>query len=270
MNPSFIATFINRTMTKIPPLQTRQCGPVPFSRLSKVIVLATAIACSAVSSVEAAIIIDTNNLAPTGTLNLGNDAVLVTTLNGVIERASSMAAQAGNITEVRTRINAAFNGGLWDLPGITSGTVAADALVNAALAVMMYDNTLLNMPSFQGVTGLDADPEFKQMLLRVTYAGDYDASGTIDGGDYGLLDFYLFSGFPEQGDITGDGIVDGGDYGVVDFVLFTQPYGPLGASAAPAPGAAAPVPEPTTGCLLSLGVVAALTHRRRREKLKSN
>jgi hypothetical protein len=245
-------------MTNIQPSLNRQCIQAnPVFRTGKATVLASALLCAA-GSLAQAVTLDLGNLsiAAGGTLDVTNNAVVV--------RAASSPAQATNITNIKGWVNLGYNGGLWDGTGIASATAETDALVNGVLAVMFYDNNQLGFPNFEGVVGLDTDPLFNQTMFRLTYAGDFDASGTVDGSDYGLLDFYLGSGLIAQGDLNADGIIDGGDYGLVDFVLGFQVYGPLGNSVAPSPAFTASVPEPTSGVLLLSGALAALGLRRRK------
>jgi hypothetical protein len=130
---------------------------------------------------------------------------------------------------------------------------------------MLYDNVQLNYGNYAGATGLLTP--FEQTIARVTYAGDFDSSGTIDAGDYGLLDFYLGSSLIAQGDINADGIVDAGDYGLVDFTLGTQVYGSLGAVGSFSGGggkSGGVVPEPGSAMLLLSGAVGLLGLRRRK------
>jgi hypothetical protein len=52
-----------------------------------------------------------------------------------------------------------------------------------------------------------------------TYAGDANLDGTIDGGDYGIIDNFVqvpnADGYA-NGDFNYDGVIDGGDYGIID------------------------------------------------------
>jgi hypothetical protein len=249
----------------------------PWLRLGKATLIAAALASGLVASTSSgAVVTDVRslNIAAGGKLDVtGNSpattaGVLAATKNAVIVRAPNTATQGTNITSIRGWVNTGYAGGAWTGTGITSGTAALDAQSNGVLGVMMYDNTQLGYTNFAGVTGLDSDPLFNQTMLRMTYTGDYDASGKVDGGDYGLLDFYLGSGLIAQGDINADGLVDGGDYGLVDFVLGSQVYGNLGSSVVgpgPAPGASpAAVPEPVSGAFLLTGTALLLASRKRK------
>ena len=237
-------------------------------RLGKVAVLSAALAVGIVP-VAQAVILDTFALNNAGTLllsdttGLSNPEVFAAAQNSVILRANTDPAQLTNVNNVRALINTGFNGTLWDGTGITARTAAADALSTGTLGVMMYDNDQLGNTSWFG-HDLTTNPH--QVLIRMTYAADFDSNGLINLDDYGLLDFYLTSNLNAQGDVDGDGLVGFSDYGVLDFGLTSgNPYGSLG-SAVPSGGAAAgaPVPEPTSAALLLLGVAAAL-HRRNRK-----
>jgi len=182
----------------------------------------------------------------------------------VVVRAADGATQLANINNIRGWINTGFAGFTWTGTGITSGTAAIDATTNGVLGVMMYDNDQIGLPSFLGVD-LTTNPH--QVMVRMTYAGDFDATGAITLDDYGLLDFYLASSLNAQGDIDGDGLVGFSDYGVLDFGLASgDPYGPLG-NAVPSAGAAVgAVPEPASGALLLCGLALTLAGRRRTRK----
>lgn len=203
-----------------------------------------------------------------GTLSLSgaSETPAAAALHGLIVQASNAGNQLANIASIRGWINSGYNAGDWLGTGITAPTVATDAVINGVLSVMLYDNTQINYANFATYTGLVAP--FEQVFARVTYTGDFDASGTIDGTDYGYLDAYLGGGLLAQGDINADGFVDGSDYGILDAVLGGQVYGNLTAIGSSIVGDGKPpgavVPEPASVTLLLSGAVALLSARRRK------
>ena len=239
-------------------------------QLTKSAALALAVAAVLAPAVQAGYIL-TNSLVVNGTLFMDEGASLVSAnvvgvaANGLIVQAPNNGAHLTNITNIRGWLNSGFNGGLWNGTGIASATAAADAVVNGVLSVMLYDNTQINYANFATYTGMVAP--FEQVFARVTYTGDFDASGTIDGTDYGYLDAYLGGGLLAQGDINADGFVDGSDYGILDAVLGGQVYGNLTAIGSSIVGDGKPtgvVPEPASVTLLLSGAVALLGARRRK------
>jgi hypothetical protein len=208
------------------------------------------------------------NLAAGGTFNMSEstDTVANAALNGLIIQAADAGAQATNITNVYNALTTGFNAGDWLGTGVTSPTVAADAAVNGVLGVMLYDNTQLGFANFAGATNLDTvpDTDLNQVMTRITYSGDYDASGNIDSGDYGLLDYYFSQALTPQGDINFDNVVDSGDYGLLDYTFSTQAYGDLtNVTALSGSLKSAVVPEPMSFALLLSGVACVLSLRKR-------
>ena len=95
--------------------------------------------------------------------------------------------QAAKLAALNALVANAYDGGLHDLPGITSSTAAADA--NFLTTVAVIDNSLQNYSSFAGVNGLDtSNGGFNQVLLKYTWYGDADGNGQVTGDDYNLID----------------------------------------------------------------------------------
>ncbi len=173
--------------------------------------------------------------------------------------------------------------GAWTGGGITSSTAAAAANVHTkALGVVVNDTnnningTLTGTPifnTFDGVNVNDGD-----VLVKYTYDGDADLSGTVNAADYIQID----NGFTNHlngwynGDFNYDGVVNGDDYTLIDNAFNTQGSASLaGVSAGPltmvasntdqiAGATSSAVPEPTTLGMLGVGAVGLLMRRRRR------
>lgn len=124
------------------------------------------------------------------------------------------------------------------------------------------DNAGLAKTTFAG-RSVDAS----SVLIKYTYAGDANLDGTIDGGDYGIIDNFIqvpgASGYG-NGDFNFDGVIDGGDYGIIDNNIQAQ-GAPFPVSGSVNLAGVTTVPEPAAcGFAIVAGGVAALTRRRRR------
>ena len=188
----------------------------------------------------------------TSTLDLWNNAMIV--------QASGTSENATNLTTVQAAVNAASNGLRWNGAGLGSTTAFNEAQPEhtQALALMVYDNTVIAQSSFEGVSGLgyfDAGHPvgFDQVLVKLTYLGDFNADGVINASDYTWLDGFALSG-NTLGDLNGDGAVNATDYTWLDGSALNQSFGVLagqqsrgGASPLPASASVASpeaVPEP--------------------------
>ena len=222
-------------------------------------------------------VLDTSSLsiAVGGSIDLWNNAMIV--------RASGSSQNAANLTAVQAAVNAASNGLLWNGAGIGSTTVFNEASNTQALALMVYDNTVITQSSFEGVSGLGyfngGNPVgFNQVLVKLTYLGDFNGDGVINASDYTWLDGYALSGIA-LGDLNGDGVVNATDYTWLDGSALNQSYGvladsrsgilPLSPATATAPAssavlAASPeaVPEPGALGLFLTGALGLAGFRR--------
>ncbi len=209
-------------------------------------------------------IVFTPSLTVTGVLDLTNNDLIV---------------QSGNLAAVTAMIRQGYNNGNWNgTGGILSSTAAADTAHLTALGVIQ--NTADGTDALYGYNGVSlaplglfdgAIPNSTDVLVKLTYYGDANLDGKVDGTDYSLID----NGFLNQltvwynGDFNYDGIVDGSDYTLIDNA-FNQQGASLAASpAAPSAGVttqvAGPtsVPEPAMAGVLALGLLSVRRGRRR-------
>ena len=217
------------------------------------------------NGVNSAKVIDTSSLSIStgGTLDLWDNAMIVRDQTGGVN-------QGANLSAIQGLVNTAFDNGNWDKPGITSSSVIADLGAYSVLTVMVYDNTVLGVDSFEGINNLMTDNGGNQVMLKTTYLGDFDGNGIVNSADYGWLDFYYGYGLT-VGDLNGDGQVNSADYNGIDYGYGYQAYGVLaGSGAAPSANAAAAamptspeaVPEPGCVCLALLGGASVLAFSR--------
>ena len=216
----------------------------------------------------------------TSTLDLVNNAMIV--------RASGTSQNATNLAAIQTNVNAASNGLRWNGTGLGSTTAYNEAQPEhtQALALMVYDNTVIRQNSFEGVSGLGYFDEsslpvgFNQVLVKLTYLGDFNADGVINASDYTWLDGFALGG-NTLGDLNGDGLVNATDYTWLDGSALNQSFGVLaaqqgGSGASPqlasalnpssgaAPASPEAVPEPGALGMLLVGALGLFNFRRQR------
>ena len=212
-------------------------------------------------------VIDSSSLsiAAGGTLDMWDNAL-------ILRDQTSGSNQGANLAMVQGLVNTAFDNGNWDKPGITSSTVIADLSAYSVLTVMVYDNTVLGIDSFEGISNLSTDNGGNQVMLKTTYLGDFDGNGIVNSADYGWLDFYYGYGLT-VGDLNGDGQVNSADYNGIDYGYGYQAYGVLAAR----PGGSVQtanadvstpeaVPEPCVVPALISGLLSVYAMRRSRTK----
>jgi len=171
------------------------------------------------------------------------------------------------VSDITSQIADGYNGGNWQgSAGITSSTAAANSTHLTALGVLVNDNGSGSpiYSTFDGTTSNDGD-----ILVKYTYFGDADLSGTVDGSDYSRIDNGFMQGLTgwSNGDFNYDGVIDGSDYTLIDNSYNTQGaqiQASISDQIAGSAAAASAVPEPATLGLLVVGGIGLLGRRRRR------
>jgi len=162
-------------------------------------------------------------------------------------------------------IASGYHLGAWDGAGLTTSMPdAAAGLTTIGIATGQQVRGLgpTDTDTFAGQTITGAST-----IAMYTYAGDANLDGTIDGGDYGVIDNFIqvagASGYA-NGDFNYDGVIDGGDYGIIDNNIQAQgaPF-PTSASSGAVTAAVTVVPEPTSTSVILLAPLATLVRRRR-------
>jgi hypothetical protein len=203
---------------------------------------------------------------PTSTLDLNSSSLILNYTGSVGTRLSDVTAQ----------ITAGRNGkdgndqANWSGKGIITTKGRAD---NQIAQVDYYNLGAINNADLDlagigshlnSLGGQTVTP--KTVLLKYTYSGDANLSGTVDGDDY----TYWLNGFlgltdPSvhgwlRGDFDYNGVVDGDDY--------TQWLNTFLLNGPPLTGAGpAPVPEPGTWVLLGIAALSLVAYSWRRPKL---
>jgi hypothetical protein len=114
-------------------------------------------------------------------------------------------------------IQQAYDFNAWDGHGIATGMPAAAAGLTTLAIGEASDVLFLSGSEIGHFDGENVDAT--TVIIKYTYAGDANMDGSIDGGDYGVIDNFVqvpnARGY-SNGDFNYDGVVDGGDYGVID------------------------------------------------------
>jgi autotransporter-associated beta strand protein len=201
------------------------------------------------------------SLSDTGKLDLNNNALDIHTTTA---------------SAVNALLASGYNRGHWNgATGIVSTTAASDTTHLTALGSIVNDNgsgTPLYgsggtiAPTFDGAT-----PAVGDLLVKLTYYGDTNLDGVVDGSDYTRIDngsLNHLTGW-SNGDFNYDGVVNGSDYTLIDNAFNTQGAslaalvaGPSAVATAQIAGGSA-VPEPASLATLALGAATLLGRRRR-------
>jgi len=155
------------------------------------------------------------------------------------------------LASIQSLLASGYAGGAWTGNGINSTAAAAQASSPHVTAIGVAEASALGVGSFRGqtITG-------PAVLLRYTYSGDADLSGTVDTVDFNLLAASFGQGSRSwfNGDFDYTGTVD-----TIDFNLLASNFS-LGL---PAPSLGALVPEPATAGAVGLAMLIGLTSQRR-------
>ena len=160
---------------------------------------------------RAVLVLSTISIAVTGILDLTSNDMVVT---------------SGDLPSIAALVGSGYNNGAWNGNGIQSSAAAGDTTHLTALGVIannvtgnrLYGNNTTLGP-FDGM-----NTSSSSILVKYTYYGDTDLSGSIDGSDYSRVD----NGFTQQltgwfnGDFNYDGVVDGSDYTLIDNAFNVQ------------------------------------------------
>jgi alpha-galactosidase len=243
-------------------------GSVSFGSTQHLAALNIASGASAIVSVSSTRnVIAVGSLSVAGSLDLTNNDLIVH--NGNLGTVTTAGSITNEIAQGHGR------NGLWTGIGITS-SAAATSPGNTALGVELNNNgssgTLMSTFDGQTVTSTD-------VLVKYTFVGDADLSGTVNATDYTLID----SGFNSDGALTGwrngdfnyDGVINGDDYALIDNAFNTQgtttyavlPADPTEMIATDTAQIAAPsstvIPEPGSLSFVSLLVFGLIARKRR-------
>ena len=188
------------------------------------------------------------SIAPAGTLDVANNAVIV---------------QNGNLAAIASLIQSGYAGGSWTGTGIISSSAQTDPKHLTTLGAVL--NTNLYGASGSLGTFEGASPGVSDVLIKYTYYGDANLDGHVDGSDYTLIDngFNNHTSGWVNGDFNYDGKVDGSDYTLIDNAFNTQGASLAAQLAAPQLAGSASVPEPVT-LSIALTTLMALCARRPR------
>jgi len=186
--------------------------------------------------------------------------------NKMITTTAAGTASGGVYNGLQGEVQRASNFGAWDQAGLT--TSMPDAVAGL---------TTIGIATGEQVRGLgpaDTDTFAGQTInggstiAMYTYAGDANLDGTIDGGDYGIIDNFVqvpgASGYA-NGDFNYDGVIDGGDYGIIDNNVQAQ-GAPFPTSGSIGLASVTAVPEPSACAFAILSAAAGLVARRRRPR----
>jgi autotransporter-associated beta strand protein len=200
------------------------------------------------------VIVANNGLSVTGSFDLTNN---------------DMDLAGADLPTITAAIKQGFGSGTWNgTTGINSSSAATDAGHLTALGILS-GSAYPPGSRFDGIYPLSSD-----VLVKYTYYGDADLSGTVDGNDYTLID----NGFGkhltgwQNGDFNYDGTIDGSDYSLIDNSFNQQSTTPaVEVAVSTAEISTSSVPEPASlPILVGLATIAIATAAPRRRASRSS
>jgi hypothetical protein len=205
----------------------------------------------------------TLNMDATATLDLTNGFLVV---DWTTDPADPNAVKSKPLATVTALMTSGFNEYAWDGAGINS-SIASDRAYNGdgLTALGVIDNQEWGYTVFGDKTLTTVD-DYRQTLVRYTYYGDCDLSGTVDDTDLSqfLTGYYGGGTGWLYGDFNYDGMTDDTDLSLFLSSYYGQGGGPLSAELSALQAEMGQVPEPTTMVLLTLGGLALLRRRNRK------
>jgi fibronectin-binding autotransporter adhesin len=225
-------------------------------------------------------------ISGSGVVDIGSSALVIpyTGTSPIGELTPNGHTQTYPANSIQGYIQSAYDGGLWDNPGLTSSAAEND-LIGLTAVGALDQNDLLNAEGsdYTGGTWMGVSiTSDNTVLVRYTYYGDTDLDGTVGPADVNNLELG-FSGVGDgwlYGDFNYDGMVDYQDVNLLDLGYGEAPLGdviPLTAAQSkwllatekgltPTQVAAfearVGVPEPAALALLGVGAMGLLGRRR--------
>ena len=158
----------------------------------------------------------TGNGASASIVNSLSIATSGSTFLGTLDLSDTdLIVETGDLAMLTAALTAGYDGGKWDGPGIDSSAAADDPSRRTALGILQNSDG-----SGHRLYGADAplglfdgqDPAYDAILIKYTYYGDNDLSGTVTAADVAWD--VMGAGSWATGDFNYDGVVDSTDLSI--------------------------------------------------------